>query len=228
MLCTADVFAPQMSALWHYGPVTVASTLEGETIAGMAEAILRTAPPRFALAGLSMGGYISLEIMRQAPERVLKLALLCTSARPDTPEQTAAREPLVAAARVGDFRGLLTQALRLIVHPSLRDDVGLIEGQVRMGLTFGVEGFARQVEAISGRTDSRPILYGITVPTLVLVGDSDPLTPPECSEELAEMTPGARLVVVPRCGHAATLERPEEVTAALLEWIMSASPVINA
>src|SRR4051794_28223718 len=91
LLCSAEVFGPQIAALWPHGPVTVASTLEGDTIAAIAAAIVAAAPPRFALAGISMGGLICLEIMRQAPERVIKLALLDTSARPDTPEQTAQR-----------------------------------------------------------------------------------------------------------------------------------------
>src|ERR1700730_4786503 len=96
MLCTTEIFASQIAALWPYGSVTVASTLEGETIAEMAAAILAAAPPRFALAGISMCGYIELEIMRQAPERVIKLALLDTEARADTPAQTAQRRALLA------------------------------------------------------------------------------------------------------------------------------------
>ncbi|MDF2799889.1 MAG: putative hydrolase or acyltransferase of alpha/beta superfamily, partial [Devosia sp.] len=103
LLCSAEIFAAQATALWPYGPVTIASTLEGSTMAEMAAAILAAAPPRFALAGISMGGYICFEIMRQAPERVVKLALLDTSARPDTPEQTAVRRERLARAKAGEF-----------------------------------------------------------------------------------------------------------------------------
>ena len=104
LLCSAEIFAAQAIALWPYGPVTIASTLEGGTMAEMAAAILAAAPPRFALAGISMGGYVCLEIMRQAPERVEKLALLDTSARPDTPDQTAVRRERLARAKAGELK----------------------------------------------------------------------------------------------------------------------------
>lgn len=219
LLCSAEVFAPQVAALWPFGGVTVASTLEGSTMSEMAAAILATAPPRFALAGLSMGGYICFEILRQAPERILKLALLDTTARPDTAEQSQQRRALVAHARAGDFKELLSAALSSIAHPSRQHDPKLREVNLRMAMTIGVEGFARQTEAIISRIDSRPGLPAISVPTLVLVGDSDPLTPPELSEEMAKAIPNAKWVVVPQCGHASTLEQPDAVNRALVEWI---------
>ncbi|MFA6231466.1 MAG: alpha/beta fold hydrolase [Rhodanobacter sp.] len=220
LLCTSEVFAPQVAALWPHGPVTIASTLEGGTIAGIATAILAVAPPRFALAGISMGGYICLEIMRQAPERVSRLALLDTSARPDTSDQTAQRRALMAQASHENFEALLTQVYGAILHPAHQGDLVLRATNVRMGLTVGIEGMARQLEACIGRSDSRPSLPAITVPTLVLVGDSDPLTPPEHSREIAAAIPRARLVVVENCGHASTLEQPEAVNRALLEWFV--------
>ena len=220
MLCTADAFAPQIPALWPFGPVTIASTLGGDTLADIARAILATAPPRFALCGISMGGYISFEIMRQAPERVVKLALLNTSADPEPPEGAAPRRALVARARDGDFRDVLEKVLpAILLHPAHQDDKELIAFHVRMGLTIGVEALARQQEAIIARADSRPHLAAIAVPTLVLVGDQDVLTPPARSEALVAAIPNARLVIVPECGHASTLEQPEAVNRALLAWI---------
>jgi pimeloyl-ACP methyl ester carboxylesterase len=219
LLCTAEIFAPQLAALWPHGPVTVASTLEGASIAEMAANILASAPPRFVLAGISMGGIICFEIMRQAPERVLKLALLDTTARPDAPEHRARRRAGVALARSGDFRSVLAQIFTAVFHPAHQDDAALLETNVRMGLTVGVEGFARQADALCGRDDARPGLAAISVPTLVLVGDKDPLTPPVLSEEIAAAIPHARLVVVPECGHVSTLEQPEAVNRALLAWI---------
>ena len=219
LLCTAEIFAPQVAALWPHGPVTVASTLEGASMAEMAVAILAAAPPRFALAGVSMGGYISLEILRQAPERVSRLALLSTQARPDTPEQVRLRRAMVAQARGGDFTAVLAQTMGALPHRSRRNDPALGEINLRMGRTIGVEGFARQTEATIARINSRPHLSAVSVPTLVLVGDSDPLTPPDRSEEMAAAIPGARLVVIPQCGHVATLEQPEAVNRALVEWI---------
>lgn len=219
LLCSAEVFAPQVAALWCRGPITIASTLEGQTMAEIAAAILATAPPRFALAGISMGGHISFEIMRQAPERVIKLALLDTSARAETPEQIAQRRALVAQARTGGFRSLVEQLLGALVHPKHQNNAALREVFLRMSLTVGIDGFARQQEALIARIDSRPSLAAISVPTLVLVGDSDRLTPPDRAEEMAAAIRGARLVVVPECGHGSTLEQPEAVNRALTEWI---------
>ena len=182
LLCTSEVFGPQISALWPYGAVMVASTLDGNTIPEMAAAILRDAPPRFALAGISMGGYLSLEIMRQAPERVTKLALLDTSARPDTPEATKGRRELVAQVRAGDLETALTPMLEALFD---HHDAALLEVHLRMARVIGKEGFARQQEAIIARADSRPSLAKIAVPTLVLVGDADKLTPLDRSEEVA-------------------------------------------
>lgn len=219
LLCTAEIFAPQIAALWRFGPVTVASTLGGDTMAEIARSILRHAPPRFALAGISMGGYISFEIMRQAPERVVKLALLDTSAREDTPQQTEGRRTLVAQTRAGDFEALVGPVLASLLHPTRRDDPELREINARMARTVGLEGFARQQEAIIGRIDSLPSATAISVPTLVLVGNEDLLTPPERAEEIVAAIPDARLVVVPRCGHCSTIEQPEIVNRAMVEWI---------
>lgn len=219
LICTSELFAGQLPALWPHGPVTVANTLEGETIADIAAAILRDAPARFALGGLSMGGYIALEIVRQAPHRVVKLALLDTSARPDTPEQTERRQGLIARAGGGDYEGVLAAILPNLLHPDHRGDTALIDLMARMGRVVGPDGFARQQRAIIGRIDSRPFLPAITVPTLVLVGDQDGVTPPEHAHEMADAIPGATLVIVPDAGHVSTLEQPDAVNAALLDWL---------
>jgi pimeloyl-ACP methyl ester carboxylesterase len=185
----------------------------------MAAAILAAAPPRFALAGISMGGYIELEIMRQSPERVIKLALLDTEARADTPEQTAQRRALLAQVDTGNFETLLALAVPAIVHPVHQNDPALREVNVRMGLAVGIERWARQAEAVMTRIDYRPSLPAISVPTLILVGDSDTFTPPDRAEEMAAAIPGSRLVVVPECGHASTIEQPAAINRALIEWI---------
>ncbi|MEO5807080.1 alpha/beta fold hydrolase [Devosia sp.] len=219
LLCTAEIFVPQIVALWPYGPVTVASTLEGETMAAIAANILAGAPPRFALAGISMGGYVCLEIMRQAPERVVKLALLDTSARPDTPEQSQLRRDRMARARSEDFAALLAETMSMNLHPDHRNDPELGAISLRGGLAVGVEGMARQQNAIITRIDSRPSLGAIAVPTTVIVGDADPLTPPALAQEMAEAIAGAKLVVIAHCGHFSTCEQPEAVNRALVEWI---------
>lgn len=219
LLCSEEIFAPQLPALWPQGPVTIASTLAGDTIPDMAARILADAPPRFALVGVSMGGYIALEILRQAQERVVKLALVCTSARPDTPEQTAARRKMLAQAAAVGFERFLALGADALTHPDRKGDPALNAASIRMGRAVGLEGFVRQTEAVIARADSRPLLAGIQVPTTVIVGDMDPLTPLTLSEEMAAAIPGATLVVAPECGHVITLERPEVVNGALVEWL---------
>ncbi|WP_186192091.1 alpha/beta fold hydrolase [Burkholderia gladioli] len=219
LLCTAEVFAPQIPALWPYGPVTVASTLEGDSIAAMAAAILASAPPRFALAGFSMGGYLAHEILRRAPERVTRLALLSTSARADQPIQVEMRQALLEAAKHGDYDTVLANATLNTAHVSLRRDPVFAATKRRMAADIGRAAFARQTAAVIGRPDSRRELPSIAVPSLVLVGDSDPVTPPEFAREMAEAIPSAKLVIVPECGHTSPLERPEAVNAALRDWL---------
>ena len=219
LLCSAEMFEVQAAALWPLGPTTVASTLEGNTVEEVAGRVLETAPPRFALAGISMGGYISLEIMRQAPERVARLALLDTTARPDTPEQTAQRRQTFEQARSGDFLSTALASLTNLMHPARRGDVSLRKINERMARAVGLEGFARQLELIISRPDSRPSLSAIAVPTLVLVGDADALTPVNRAQEIAENISESRLVVVPECGHLSTIEQPHGVASALLDWM---------
>ncbi|WP_186017417.1 alpha/beta fold hydrolase [Burkholderia gladioli] len=219
LLCTAEVFAPQIPALWPHGPVTVASTLEGDSIAAMAAAILANAPPRFALVGFSMGGYLAHEILRRAPERVTRLALLSTSARADQPIQIEMRQALLEAATLGDYDTVLANATLNTAHVSLRRDPVFAATKRRMAADIGRAAFARQTAAVIGRPDSRRELPSIAVPSLVLVGDSDPVTPPEFAREMAEAIPGAKLVIVPECGHTSPLERPEAVNVALRDWL---------
>jgi pimeloyl-ACP methyl ester carboxylesterase len=219
LLCSAEAFAPQAVALWPFGSVTIASTLEGATIPEIASSILECAPPRFALAGISMGGYICFEMMRQAPERISGLALVSTSASPDTPEQTNGRRALIRMARSTDFAAWAGDTFATLTHPSRRDDPELRAVNVRMALSVGIKGFERQTEAIIGRADSRPLLAAIKVPTLVLVGDTDPLTPPGPASEMALAITGAKLIIVPQCGHCSTLEQPSAVSAGLVDWI---------
>jgi pimeloyl-ACP methyl ester carboxylesterase len=219
LLCTARLYAEQVAALWRFGPVTVAHHCRDDTMAAIAARILQTAPPRFALAGLSMGGYIALSVLRQAPERVDRLALLDTSARSDTPQQTERRRALIALAQGGRFAEIADLLWPILVHRDRQGDTEL-HGIVRtMADESGPEVFVRQQHAIMTRPDARPMLGAIGCPTLVLVGDGDELTPPALSQEIAAGIAGARLVTVPNCGHLSALERPEAVNRALVEWI---------
>ena len=219
LLTSPRLFSAQLPAVWRHGPVTIADNTRDDTIAAIASRILAHAPPRFALAGLSMGGYISLEIVRQAPDRIDRLALLDTSARPDTPELTERRQAQIALARGGRFAEIADQQFPLLVHPSRHGDPSARDLVRLMADETGPDAFIRQQQAIMGRVDSRPGLGAIDRPTLVLVGDSDQLTPPELSAEIAGSIPGARLVVVAGAGHLSTLDQPEQVTRALVGWL---------
>jgi pimeloyl-ACP methyl ester carboxylesterase len=219
LLCDAALWAPQVAALSDVAEARVADLTRDDDIGAMAARVLAEAPPRFALAGLSMGGYVSFEIMRRAPERVSRLALLDTSARPDTPERAQLRRDFIALARGGGFRGLTPRLLPQWVHASCMADPAFVEAVTSMTLRVGRDAFIRQQTAILGRPDSRPGLSRIRVPTLVLCGRQDQATPVEVAREIASDIEGARLVVVEECGHLATLERPAEVSEAMRAWL---------
>jgi len=219
LTCSARLYAAQIPALWRFGPVAVAAHTHDDTMEAIARRILADAPPRFALAGLSMGGYIALEIMRQAPERVDRLALLDTNARDDSPEAQEKRRANIALADGGRFDEAIELVWPMLVHPDRHNDALLKQIHVAMCHDVGAEAYVRQQRAILGRMDSRPLLAAIRCPTLVLVGEQDELTPPFLSEEMAAGIPGAKLVTVPHCGHLSTLEQPDAVNAALVEWM---------
>src|SRR5215510_4775058 len=217
--CSARLYAEQIPALWRFGPVQVADHTRDDSMDALATRILAAAPPRFALAGLSMGGFIALTIMRHAPERVQRLALLDTSARPETPEQTARRRPQIALAKAGRFAEVSALQFPVFVHRNRQNDEALRERVRVMAEETGPEAFLRQQKAIMARADAQPLLPTIRCPTLVLVGDGDALTPPALAEEIAAGIAGSRLVVVPDCGHLSTMERPEAVTRVLADWM---------
>ena len=219
LTCSARLYAPQVAALWPLAPVMVADHRQDDHIDAVARRILDNAPPRFALAGLSMGGYIAFAMMRQAPERVARLALLDTSARADTPEQTASRQTQIAMTQAGRYAEIPDLSMPRYVHRDRQNDAALT-GLVRtMAEETGADAFIRQLKAIMSRPDSRPMLSAIRCPTLVLVGDADLATPPDLAREIAAGIAGASLVVVPDCAHLSTLEQPEAVNAALAAWL---------
>jgi len=219
LLCTAALWRHQIDGLADVADIGVADHTGHDDIRDLAAAILDRAPPRFALAGLSFGGYIAFEIMRQAAGRVTRLALLDTSARPDTPEQIRRRLDVIALVERGRFIGVSDALIRTFVHPDRVDDGRLMAAIRGMADDTGVEAFIRQEKAIMSRPDSRPDLGRIACPTLVLCGRQDALTPVAWHEEIAEGIAGSRLVVIDDCGHLTTMERPEETTAALRRWL---------
>lgn len=219
LLCSARLYGAQIAALWPHGPVTVADHRGADTMEEIAARILNDAPPHFALAGLSMGGYVAFAMMRLAPQRIAKFALLDTSARPDVAEQRAVREKFIAMARAGRLMDVVETLTSKFLHRDhARNET--LRAMVRdMAHDTGPEAFVRQQKAIMSRPDSRPLLPEIGCPTLVLVGEADELTPPDLSREIHAEILGSRLVVVPGCGHLSTIEKPDAVNRALLEWL---------
>ena len=221
LLSSPRIFAPVLPALWRFGPVTVANHVRDDNMGAIARRILAEAPPRFALAGHSMGGYIAFEIMRQAPDRVAKLALINTQARSDTPEATERRRGMMARARAGQYHAMLDEFFPGLVHPSRHGDASLRQLIHDMGDDVAVDGFIRQQTAIMARSNSRPSLAWIKCPTLVLTGDEDNTIPNSLSKEMADGIHGAKLVILQDCGHMPQPEQPEATTAALVEWLRS-------
>lgn len=219
LLCDGALWSPQVAALAGQIDVQVADLTKDDSVAGMAKRALDGAPERFALAGLSMGGYVALEIMATAPGRVERLALLDTSARADTPEQTRRRQGLIALAGRGQFKGVTPRLLPMLIHPARIEDEALTGVVMGMAERVGKDAFLRQQRAIMGRPDRRSMLARIRVPTLVLCGNEDALTPVELSREMASGIATSRLTIMPDCGHLSTIERPEPVNAALGRWL---------
>jgi pimeloyl-ACP methyl ester carboxylesterase len=221
LLCTEELFSPQVKGLADVAHVSVAEHRGFDSMQAIAESILKTAPPKFALAGLSMGGYIALEMIRQTPDRVIKLALLDSSARADRPEQSEQRLKLVALAREKGLPEASAQLWPLFVHRDRLAEEDLRATVVRMAVETGIEAFARQQQAIIGRADMRPFLAEIHCPTVVIVGAEDALTPVKLADEIHAGITGSHLEVIPDCGHLSTLERPEAVNAHLRTWLSS-------
>jgi|SRR5690348_8049267 len=220
LLCDAALWRGQVEDLADIAQPWVADVTRDDSMTAMARRVLAEAPAgRFALAGLSMGGYIAQAIMREAPERVERLALLDTSARADTPEQTARRVGLMELAEKGEFHGVTPQLLPLFIHPDRVSDRPLTEAVMAMTERVGKDAFLRQQRAIIGRPDNRPNLPKIACRALVLCGRQDQMTPLAWSEEIAALIPGARLEIIEDCGHLTTMERPWETSVALRQWL---------
>lgn len=219
LLNDASVFTEQVAALSTVATVEVGDLSNAETIAEMAASVLKQASAkRFVLLGLSLGGYVAFEIMRQAPERVAGLVLMDTTACPDTPEASAKRKVLIELA-ASDLDAVTEQLLPLLVHPD-RMNLPTVRGVIQsMASGLGAEVFARQQRAIIGRPDSRPTLASINCPTLVICGQDDLITPPELATEIAEGIRHAKLEIITQCGHLSPLDQPQAVSALLLEWI---------
>ncbi len=216
-LCDARVFGPQIEVLADDIAIVVGDVARDVTIEAMARRVLASAPDRFDLAGLSLGGIVALEVIRQAPHRVTRLALLDTNHRRPTSEQIEQWGRFDGMTRCGAFDGIPQLLLpRLTIRPEDDATRTLI---VDMARSVGSEGFLLQNAALPLRPDAASVLGQIQVPTLVLCGAADEVCPVAVHEEMAAAIPDAELVVVPAAGHLATLDNPDAVSAALRQWL---------
>lgn len=222
MMCDRRLWSAQAAALAPDCRVHHASIAGPDSVAAIAARLLKALPPRFALAGLSMGGIVAFEILRQAPERVLKLALLDTTFRPDPPARQRLRERQIERVRRGDLAGVLRDELKPnYVAACHRDKRELLDDVLAMGLREGAAVFVDQSRALQRRPDSAATLGRIECPTLVLCGAEDRLCPPALHREMAARIARAELHIIDACGHLAPMEQPEAVTGLLRRWLLA-------
>ena len=219
MMCDARLFERQITALSQDHAVMVAPVTQGERIEEIASLLLDQLPMRFALAGLSLGGIVAMEILRRAPDRVSRLCLMDTNPLAETPAIAATREPMIVGARADKLSDVLGQAIlpeHLATGPNRRAVMGQLH---QMGMDLGAEVFVRQSRALQRRRDQQSTLRKCAVPTLILCGAEDTLTPVKRHEFMAELIRGAQLCVIDGAGHIPTLEQPDAVTEALRRWM---------
>ena len=218
-LLTEETWQPQIGAWQETRDVTVADHCSDDSIAGMAARLLSAAPPRFDLIAHAMGGFVAFEVMRQAPERVRRLALVATLASADGPAQTARRQGYIELVEQGRFADVIEERIPILFPPDRRDDPALLELARRMASETGAETFLRQQRAIMGRIDSRPRLGRITAPTLLLWGAADGITTRAQQDEMLAAIPDAQLTVLSSVGHLPMREAEKRTTEVLTGWL---------
>ena len=219
MMCDARLFAPQLADLSRDMAVTVAPITGGDRIEEIASGLLDVLPQRFALAGLSMGGIVAMEVLRRAPDRVTRIALMDTNALAETPQSAAGYEPFIIKLRAGRIAEAVEMMLGRDVLAPGPARAGVLAALVEMAEDLGVAAIIRQTRALQRRRDYQSVLRRCKVPALVLCGAHDTLTPLKRHEFMAEMIPNATLTVIPEAGHLPVLEQPEVTTAALRGWL---------
>ncbi|MEB3753838.1 alpha/beta fold hydrolase [Acinetobacter sp. MD2(2019)] len=222
LLCDTQLWQNQIDAFSHLCSVQVADISLDDSITEMAKRLLANAPEKFNLVALSMGGYVAFEVVRLAPERVIKLTLMDTSARLDTPKAAKHRKATIEFTQLGKFMGVTDKLLPQLIHPSrVHDPIADIIKS--MALRVGKTAFLKQQHAILHRQDARALLAEIEIPTLVIVGEQDLVTPLSHAQEIQQGIPTAKLHILPNCGHLPPLEYPNETTALLKDWFSSSN-----
>jgi pimeloyl-ACP methyl ester carboxylesterase len=219
LLCDARLWRYQIASLEDIAAPMVADLTQDDRLEGMAERALATMPQHFAVAALSMGGYVAFALLRIAPARISRLLLMDTSARPDSEYQARRRRALIALSGSGRFHGVAPRMLPTLLHPDRLGDAALGAEVAAMAARVGRDAFVRQQTAILHRPDSRDDLAAIRVPTLVAVGAGDQLTPLPMAEEMARGIAGARLEIIAGCGHLPPMEDPDRTSALMRDWL---------
>lgn len=219
LILTRDIFAAQINGLVHRAAAKTADTLGRDSITSMAEAALALADGPLVPVGISMGGYIAMEMARLAPQRLAGIALLNTQHRADPPERRKQREATIDMAQSDRFRGVTRHLLKSFLSPAAMENETLVARVIAMAEEVGRENFVLQQRAILGRRDQSDTLGALTVPALVLGGGLDTLTPPQASRDMAELIPDAELVIMEEIGHLSTIEAPDEVTDILNAYL---------
>jgi len=219
MMCDARLFGPQIEAFSHERAVMIAPQSDHDTVQALAAHILANAPPTFALAGLSMGGIVAMEVMAQAPTRVTRLALLDTNPKAEAAAVAQNREPQIAKVRAGGLRSVMRDEMKpnyLTDGPNMGRILDLC---MAMAETLGPEVFVRQSRALQTRPDQQDALRSVAVPTLILCGEDDTLCPLHRHELMHELIPHSTLTVIKDAGHLPTLEQPDATNKALEKWL---------
>ncbi len=218
--CDEAQWRHQIDHLVDVAEITIADNTRDEHVDAMARRAIDAMPGRFAVAGLSLGGFIALAVMARAGERVTRLCLLDTSARPDAPEQAARRRRLIDMVEAGGYDEMAAFMQPLFVHADRAEEEPLRSEILAMIGRTGADAYLRQQKANATRPDRRPGLGAISCPTLVVCGRQDALLPLEHSEEIAAAIPNSRLVVIEDSGHIPTMERPQAATALMRYWLL--------
>ena len=219
MMCDGRLFTPQIAAFSSERPVMVIPSLGEASMSGYAAHVLEVAPPRFLLAGLSMGGIIAMEVIRQAPERVTRLALFDTNPLPDPPEKAPLRAAQVAQVRQGRLREVMRDEMKPNYLADGPRKAQILDLCMEMAEALGPETFGEQSHAVQTRPDQSETLRSVKVPTLVLCGEEDKLCPVSRHRLMHDLIPGSELVVVSEAGHLPTLEQPEITNEAMTRWM---------
>ena len=220
LLNDAELWRAQIADLSDIADCIVGDQTRGDTLQAVAEDVLAQAPPRFALAGFSLGGFVAQQILRIAPERVRRLALIDTSIHADSPERAAQRRAQRASVRLpGTFHGFGDRLMRSYIDASRLDDHALVQRVREMTTRLGAEVFLRQ--SALERPDGHDVLAAYRGPLLIVCGANDRITPLAVSEEMHALAPHSRLLLLPGCGHLAPMEKPDEVSAALRDWLLA-------